>query len=75
MVDECRVRYITLGQQHVHSIGGKTVDKDCVVKVTATRERVMEVFEGKFHGDYSQEEFDTQDIMQYFPKGIVEVVI
>lgn len=74
--------YITFGQIHAHATNGGTVDKDTIGIINCTdyedgHAKAMEWFEGKFHNCYSQEEFANQikqhDIMQYFPKGYIEV--
>lgn len=65
--------YITLGQSHVHRINGKTLDKDCVVEISApdyreAHSKAMRIFGGRFHNCY----YDPPD-MKYFPKGIVSI--
>lgn len=69
--------YVTLGQGHVHSIGGKTLDKDSVVvfeaeNARAGREKAFEMFDSKFCFDYHGEEWNPENI-KYFPRGYIEV--
>lgn len=66
--------YISFGQIHVHSIEGKTIDKDCIVEMEANskreaHERSMDIFNKKFHRVY-----DTKPDMSYFPRGIIELL-
>jgi hypothetical protein len=66
--------YVTFGQVHVHSINGKTFDKDCVALIKADnsgrgRDRAMEIFKGSFFTTYSPNPPD----MEWFPRGIIEV--
>jgi len=68
--------YITFGQVHVHSVNGKTFDKDCLAEIEAeTREEAhkeaMDIFEGVFHQCLPESEL--QRISQYFPRGIIKV--
>jgi len=65
--------YITFGQIHIHSISGKTLDKDCVAEIEASNlsaghEKAMDWFNGKFHNCT-----DTPPDMSYFPRGIIKV--
>ena len=64
--------YFTFGQIHTHSCNGITLDKDCVVKITAAdpRARMFELF-GRQWG------FEYQDMpaerLKYFPRGIIAI--
>ena len=69
--------YITFGQVHVHSVEGKTFDKDCVAciihdeKVNG-RDLAFELFSDKWHQSFEHDH--VQDIcMKYYPRGIIEV--
>ncbi|MCP4180984.1 MAG: hypothetical protein GY756_24740 [bacterium] len=69
--------YITFGQIHVHSINGKTLDKDCVAAIECNdysdgREKAFEYFGGVFHNCYSEKKFND-DILSYFPRGVIEI--
>lgn len=64
--------YITFGQIHVHSVDGKTFDKDCVAVVNLPEEKARAVFWPKFHNSYTEEQFDPE-IMQYYPRGLIEL--
>ncbi len=65
--------YITFGQIHVHSVNGKTFDRNCVAVINgATAEecdaRAFEWFDGVFH-EHSAE----LPPMEYYPRGLIEV--
>lgn len=65
--------YITFGQVHVHSVNGRTFDKDCVAVINgATPEQcdkmAFEWFRGKFHEHSGQ-----MPPIKYFPRGLIEV--
>jgi len=64
--------YITFGQEHVHTINGKTFDKDCVALVNLPEEKAREIFMPKFCFSYTEDRFNHDDL-KYFPRGIVEV--
>ncbi len=69
-------RYVTLGQCHAHSIGGKTFDKDSIAVVEGNRETVFELFGPKFCFEYTEEEWAKQvdkGILDYFPRGCIKV--
>lgn len=68
--------YVSFGQVHVHSVNGKTFDKDCLAEMQAysygeAREKAFEIFKGIFHNVY--EEKDLEGTIQYFPRGIIKV--
>lgn len=62
--------YFTLGQQHVHSYNGETLDKDIVIKITAKdpRAKMFELF-----GPVWSLQYDECPEMEYFPRGIYEI--
>ena len=60
--------YFSFGQVHVHSINGKTFDKDCIVKITAEDPRAV-MF--KTFGPRWAFEYDEIPNMEYFPRGII----
>ena len=69
--------YVTFGQIHVHSVNGKTFDKDCVAVINAIsfeegREKAFKYFGSKFATSYQDEQWDNKD-MRYFPRGYIEV--
>ena len=69
--------YVTFGQIHVHSVNGKTFDKDCVAVIEASteargREMAFEFFNNKFFTTYPKDSFDM-DNMKYFPRGFIKV--
>lgn len=65
--------YITFGQIHVHSINGKTLDKDSVAQIESRslkegHIKAMEIFDKKFHNCTS----NIPD-MTYYPCGIITI--
>jgi len=70
--------YITFGQVHVHSIGGKTFDKDCIGEIEAdtngeAHDKAMKIFNGVFHQCVDKSTVDDE-FLSYFPRGIMEVL-
>lgn len=66
--------FITFGQIHVHSVGGKTFDKDCVAHIRAKSEEdgrrlAFEYFGDKWFTSYSPD----PPGMEFFPRGIIQV--
>ena len=69
--------YVTFGQIHVHSVNGKTFDKDCVAVIDAEdwpegRKKAVEYFNLQFSTSYQDDEWDEENI-NYFPRGYIEV--
>ena len=69
--------YITFGQVHIHSINGKTFDRDSIAVINCKdyiegRKKAFELFKRLFHNCYSEDEFND-DILSYFPRGLIEV--
>lgn len=69
--------YVTFGQQHTHSVNGKTFDKDTVAVYEAIdalegRDKAFEYFGDKFFTDYHDTQW-KEDSLLYFPKGYLEV--
>lgn len=62
-----KTKYFTLGQTHVHSFNGYTLDKHCVIKITDInpRAKMMEWF-----GDKWSFEYDKKPNMIFFHRGI-----
>ncbi len=60
-------KYFTFGQQHTHSVNGHTMDKDCVIKITAVNPRLKmhELFVNKWAFEH-----DEIPEMHYFHRGI-----
>jgi len=66
--------FVTFGQEHVHSVNGKTFDKDCVAVLRAPnagegRSRAFEVFGTKFCFEY----YNKPPNMEHFPRGVIPV--
>lgn len=63
-------RYFTFGQCHVHSVNGRTFDKDCVVKITHfdPRQEMFRHFGSKWSMEYTK-----PPRMELFPRGIIEL--
>ena len=69
--------YVTFGQTHVHSVNGKTLDKDTVAVFKAKnsaegRKQAYEYFGSDFFTDYHGSQWSNEK-MKYFPKGYVEL--
>lgn len=69
--------YITFGQSHVHSISGKTFDKDCIAVIECKdykhgRQKAFEYFDGVFHNCYEKHEL-TDEMLSFFSRGIIEI--
>ena len=64
--------YVTFGQDHIHRINDKIIDKDCVAIVHGDRARVFELFNDKFCFEYPEEFWDDSKMI-YFPRGYVEI--
>ena len=67
--------YITFGQSHVHSINGKTFDKDCVAVIHCKnakdgRNLALEIFGQKFSFEYPEKKFNFDD-MKFYPRGFI----
>lgn len=70
--------YITFGQNHAHRVNKETFDKDCVGTIEANtegeaREIAFELFGDKFFTTYSEENWDEDEQMQFFPRGYLPV--
>ena len=68
--------YITFGQVHVHSVNGKTFDKDSLCEIEATSKReahelAMDVFGGVFHQCKNEEELES--LLPYYPRGVIKL--
>ena len=68
--------YITFGQVHVHSVNGKTFDKDCLAEITAktnakAHARAMDVFKGLFHQCMSENQLENA--LPYYPRGVIKL--
>jgi hypothetical protein len=69
--------YVTFGQEHVHSVAGRTLDKDCVAVFEANdanhgRDKAFEFFGPQFCFEYHDTDFD-QDSMKFFPRGFIKL--
>ena len=65
-----KTSYFTFGQVHVHSVNGRTWDKDTIVKITAEDPRAVMV---ETFGIRWSHEYDEPPNVELFPKGIVEL--
>lgn len=70
--------YITFGQIHVHSVNGKTFDKDCVGVVYSRtegegQELAFTFFNGVFHGHYPERLWREDEWLPYYPRGYIDV--
>jgi hypothetical protein len=69
--------FVTFGQNHVHSVDGKTLDRNCVAVLKARtweegRRKAFEYFGDKFSFSYHGDEW-IDDNMKYFPRGYIEL--
>lgn len=69
--------FVTFGQDHIHQIGDKIFNRDCVAIIEGpsaeeNREKAFEIFGPKFCFEYP-EEFWSEDKMKFFPRGYIEV--
>lgn len=69
--------YVTFGQVHIHSVNGKTFDKDCVAVIESEsaargRKLAFQYFDRKFCFEYPEDHFDMDD-MKYYPRGFINV--
>lgn len=68
--------YITFGQVHVHSVNGKTFDKDCLAEIEAetngeAHTKAMEIFNGVFHQCLDADKLEGS--LPYFPRGVIKL--
>lgn len=68
--------YITFGQVHVHSVNGKTFDKDCLAEIEAetnreAHQKAMDIFNGAFHRCLDADRLP--EVISYFPRGVIKV--
>ena len=69
--------YVTFGQVHVHSVNGKTFDKNCVAEIEAESHEeahnyAMKTFDKKFHNCHPESELER--VIKYYPRGIIKVI-
>ena len=70
--------YITFGQIHVHSVNGKTFDKDCVAEIECNnhgegRDLAFEYFGDKFFTSYDAIVLNDPKFLPCYPRGIIKV--
>lgn len=65
--------YFSFGQVHIHTINGKTLDRNCLAKITSEcpRQSAFQWFGRHWSHEYSEE--DLPDIIEYYPRGVVEL--
>ena len=68
--------YISFGQIHIHSINGKTFDKDCLARIEAesyeeAHKKAMEIFNGVFHNCH--EENELSQVIEYYNRGVIAI--
>lgn len=68
--------YVTFGQEHIHMIGGKIFDHDCVCEIECDtpehgREIAFRLFGQKFCFEYPNKLPDGS--LKFFPRGIIPV--
>ena len=70
------MRYVTFGQNHVHSIDGKTFDKDCVAVIEGDREDIFKIFGDKWCFEYSEKQWEDKDkkcFLRLYPRGLIKL--
>jgi hypothetical protein len=70
--------FVTFGQNHIHTIDGMLIDKDCVVvlkgeSATANREKAFELFGRKWSFEYPEEFWNHNKMRRFFPRGYIEI--
>ena len=65
--------YITCGQIHVHSVNGKTFDKDCVAVINGPDAKTCDGWAFEWFGGVFHEHSAKMPPMEYFPRGLIEV--
>lgn len=63
--------FVSFGQVHIHSVNGKTLDKDCIAVIeaadhAAAHDKAFEMFDKKFCFVY-----DEVPDMEFFPRGLI----
>lgn len=71
-------QYVTFGADHVHTIGDKDIDHNCVAVFDAPnafvgREKAFALFGLRFCMHYAGDEFDHAEMMRFFPRGLIGV--
>lgn len=70
--------YVTFGQDHIHKIGKNIFDANCVACYETKnekegRKKAFELFGLKFCFHYAERDFDKTCLLDYFPRGIINV--
>lgn len=70
--------YVTFGQNHVHSINGKTFDKDCVAVIESEsaargRELAFQLLGVRFCFEYPEDRWNEEEQLKFFPRGYIEL--
>jgi len=65
--------WFTFGQEHVHSVDGRTYDKDVVVKITAYSPETPREIMFRYFGPKWSMEYSKEPNMTLFPRGIFEI--
>lgn len=68
--------YVSFGQIHVHSVNGKTFDKNVLAEISCSsmeegRDKAFEYFGDKFGTTYDEK--SALSNLHYFPNGILPV--
>ena len=69
--------YVTFGTAHLHAIGNKIFNGDCVAVIecenkTEGRNKALEIFGRQFSFAMFEDEF-SQDYLIHYPRGLIEV--
>lgn len=68
-----KTRYFSFGQKHTHSLNGHTLDKNCIVKITAENPRdvMVDYFKSEWCFEYT--DFTDEDL-KYYPRGVYNIM-
>ena len=72
--------WVSFGQAHTHRVSNHTIDKDCLVELTAeskeaAHDKAMEMFNKIFHRVYDipADAKEKNKLLSYFPRGIIKL--
>lgn len=65
--------WITMGQVHVHSIAGRTIDKDVVVEIFAEDYEAAQDWAFATFGQKFAVVYREKPDMSFFPRGIIKL--
>lgn len=68
-----KTAWFSFGQTHVHSVNGKTFDKDCLVEITSDdpRQTMFDTFGDKWSMQY--DESRKEKSLHYYRRGVIKL--